>query len=621
MPRRADSAGNQAAAVTLTGVRQRPYTQWSGVQTPYRSGPHGRWVSVWYTAISLLRDALVAPRRLSLEPPAAAGQVCFAAPRGSKRSRGRKRRSSRSKARSKTSDAQKEKGRREADKPLVRKWTGLILLAVCGLSLLVSVLSFDSLPSIIGDNAEFMILARSLAAGNGFRYINHPANRPGTKYPLGFPALLAGWILIFGQSIVSMKVCVLACCVAGAGFTFILGSRLVGWSYALLASLLVSLSAIVANYSCQVLSDVPYMLFSLIGIYLLVSGYRQRWHLLAGLAVCIWAYVVRSAGMSLVLAAAIFLFIKGRKREALATIGVAALISILWSVRNYSMTGEGSRYMQVLLAADPYDPDKGALTFSGIITRVFTNAGGYLGGLLPVTVLPSFIDATAGHGAGPVGLLVSVLAMIMVVLGGWSLRKKGLLTNIYLLIYFAVYLVWPQVWKSERFMVPVAPLVAIYFVWGLRTVFSYFGVRKGVILGICAALVLSNLFSLPDFISRARGYPPGWAKYLETAQWARSNTDPQAVVMCRKPFLYNLFSERMTVGYPFTRDHTKMRGYLLETRPDYIVLDDFGGGVSSTDVYVVPVLQDMIQYVGLAYETGEPVNKLLKFNLPQGLVE
>lgn len=325
--------------------------------------------------------------------------------------------------------------------------------------------------------------------------------------------------------------------------------------------------------------------------------------------------------MSLVLAAVIFLFIKGKKREAMATIGVAALISVLWSVRNYSMTGEGSRYMQVLLAADPYDPDKGALTFLGLITRVFTNAGGYLGGLLPVTILPFFIDATAGRGASPVGVLVSVLAMIMVVLGGWSLRKKGLLTSIYLLVYFAVYLVWPQVWKSERFMVPIAPLLAIYLIWGLRTAFAYFGVRKVVILGICAALVLSNLFSLPGFVSRGRGYPPGWVKYLETAQWARSNTDPESVVMCRKPFLYNLFSGRKTVGYPFTRDKAKMRDYLLEARPDYIVLDDFGGGVSATEVYVVPVLQDMVQYIGLAYETGKPVNKLLKFTLPQRLVE
>jgi hypothetical protein len=90
------------------------------------------------------------------------------------------------------------------------------------------------------------------------------------------------------------------------------------------------------------------------------------------------------------------------------------------------------------------------------------------------------------------------------------------------------------------------------------------------------------------------------------------------VVMCRKPFLYYLFSERRTIGYPFTRDRGAMRDYLLEARPDYIVLDDFGGGGSSTDVFVVPVLQEMTGYLSLAYETPEPVNKLLRFRPPGG---
>jgi hypothetical protein len=62
-----------------------------------------------------------------------------------------------------------------------------------------------------------------------------------------------------------------------------------------------------------------------------------------------------------------------------------------------------------------------------------------------------------------------------------------------------------------------------------------------------------------------------------------------------------------------------MREYLLEARPNFIVLDNFGGGgTSATDVYVVPVLQDMLEYIGLAHETEEPVNKLLVFREPQG---
>ena len=128
---------------------------------------------------------------------------------------------------------------------------------------------------------------------------------------------------------------------------------------------------------------------------------------------------------------------------------------------------------------------------------------------------------------------------------------------------------------------------------------------------------MSSLFSLADYVRRDRGYPAGWAMYIETAEWAKSNSEPGSVVMCRKPFLINLFSDRKTIGYPFTRDRQAMRDYLLEARPDLIVLENFGGTMSQTDVYVVPVLQEMLEYLRPAYETAEPVNQIVRFDVPQ----
>jgi hypothetical protein len=327
--------------------------------------------------------------------------------------------------------------------------------------------------------------------------------------------------------------------------------------------------------------------------------------------------VVRSAGFSLVLSAGVFLFLKGRKKEAVAVVGVTALIAVLWSVRNTALTGEGSRYMQVLLQANPYDPDKGSVTFSGLVNRVLVNAGGYLGGLLPATVLPTLVKPAPPGAVGGLNILASMLVMVVVLLGGYSLRKEGLLTNIYMLLYFAVYLLWPEVWKSERFMVPLAPLLAIYLVSGLRTILAYFGVKRVAVLAVCALLVATNLFTISRYARRQRGYTAGWVRYLETAQWAGANTNPAAIVMCRKPFLFHLFSSRRTIGYPFTRDHNTMREYLYEARPDFVVLDDFGGG-SVTDIYVVPVLEEMPDYLSIAYESEDPVNRLVRLRLPDG---
>jgi hypothetical protein len=54
----------------------------------------------------------------------------------------------------------------------------------------------------------------------------------------------------------------------------------------------------------------------------------------------------------------------------------------------------------------------------------------------------------------------------------------------------------------------------------------------------------------------------------------------------------------------------------MESRPDYIVIEDFGGGTSATEVYLVPVLKDMLAYLENVYATEEPVNMVLKFTPP-----
>ena len=60
-------------------------------------------------------------------------------------------------------------------------------------ALFLGVWTFDSKLSLSGDNAEFITLARSLAQGEGLSYINSPDPRPSTKFPFGFPLLLAPW--------------------------------------------------------------------------------------------------------------------------------------------------------------------------------------------------------------------------------------------------------------------------------------------------------------------------------------------------------------------------------------------------------------------------------------------
>jgi 4-amino-4-deoxy-L-arabinose transferase-like glycosyltransferase len=492
-----------------------------------------------------------------------------------------------------------------------RRKLALIIALICGASLLAGVLGFDRWPSTLGDNAEFAILGISLASGRGFRYVNHPEERPATKYPPGFPLMVAGWISIFGNTILSMKTLVLVCYLAAMAVTYLVARKLLDGTLSLLAVFLAVSSYTVLSYSHQILSDIPYTLFSLLALLLLLGEGRTRTSMLVAISISLWAYLVRTVGVSLVFAVFVLLLHRHRRREAIALAASFVAVSVLWAVRNYTMTGEGNRYLGVLLSADPYAPDKGSISLGGLLGRGWTNLSSYVGSLLPADLFPSLVFGSGTRGTA-LGGLISVMITAVACFGGYVLRKRALVVNVYVLGYFAVYLAWPEIWKSERFMVPIAPIVGIYFFAGINRLLAYFDVKRAVTLVVCTILVLSNLISLQEFVRRDRGYPPGWNNYFDTAMWVRDNTPEDTLVLCRKPFLFYVFSRRRTIAYPFTSDRQVMRDYLLEAKPDYIILEDFGG-VSTTEVYVVPVLQGMLPYLEQLYMTGEPSNTVLRF--------
>jgi hypothetical protein len=518
---------------------------------------------------------------------------------------------------------------RPPDRPATKRRSELrpwvIVVCLCAVAAAVGAACFDKLPSPIGDNAEFAILARAVASGHGLRYINHPDLLPATKYPPGFPLMLAMWIPLFGGSMLAMKVVVLVCYVLLVPVTFLLARKFLGTGLGVVASLMIATSGAVTfapigvlPYSHEVLSDVPFALFSLVGVLMLMDARAGTRTILAGLAVVMWAYLVRSAGASLVLAAALFLLVKSRRREAVALLVAFAAFTVLWTMRNHALGGEGSRYIGVLLAKNPYNPDLGTVGPVDVLRRAWINLDSYLEGYLPENILPLL----TGH-AGPRALraAASIAVIAVMVLGGYGLRKKAGLINVYLAFYGAVYLAWPEVWRSGRFMVPVAPIAAVYFLAGVRRIANYFTLGQVGAVVFAAVIAATNLYPLSQYASRPRGYSPGWANYFTAASWAAKNTDRDAVFLCRSTYLFYIFSGRRTIQYPFTRDEQVMRDYLVKNHPDYVVIDN-ELGFPQTQQYLVPALLTMQDAVEQVYQTREPLTRVLKFSPPgQGEVQ
>jgi 4-amino-4-deoxy-L-arabinose transferase-like glycosyltransferase len=493
--------------------------------------------------------------------------------------------------------------------------TWLVILLLCAVSGAFAYAGFDKYPATIGDNAEFVVLARSIASGHGFSYINSPDARPATKYPPGFPLMLAAWSAVAGDTFVSYKIALVLTYILTIPLAFLLGRKLIGNNLAIIAALMVASSTSYIRYSHTVLSEMPYALASLAVLYLVMYRPDSRRNLALVVALSVWAYYLRSVGGTLVLAVAAYYLLTSRKKYALAVLGALVAATLVWTLRNYAVAGEGSRYLSVLLKVDPYHPHEGDINIAGLFLRMGKNLVGYSGEIIAYTILPSYHVRVAGTEVSMARNIISLAVFLLAGFGGFTLRRQARLVNIYLVLYILAYLVWPDVWMSDRFMVPIAPILAIYTVQGIYRLLSLLGSGRRAALIACVAVLLTNAYALTLYTLRERGYTPLWANYIQCAVWCAHNTLPDDLIVCRKPFFFYIFSDRQTISYPFTEDHEEMRAYLREWGADYIIVDYFGGPTGTTELYVLPVLLDMIGSVKTVYATGEPLNMVVKLNV------
>src|SRR6185436_3223086 len=71
-----------------------------------------------------------------------------------------------------------------------REW--IMLAIAAALTLAAALVAIDPLPvGVFYDDAQYLILAKALASGDGYRFINLPGAPAATHFPPGYPLLLA----------------------------------------------------------------------------------------------------------------------------------------------------------------------------------------------------------------------------------------------------------------------------------------------------------------------------------------------------------------------------------------------------------------------------------------------
>jgi len=472
---------------------------------------------------------------------------------------------------------------------------------VFGVYLLLSILLFDPKLHTGGDNARYVILAESLSRFRGFLDLQMPGTPAHTQYPFGFPLLLVPFLWLFGKSYVILKMVPLLCGLGGFVFFYLLMRRVLArhWFYPVL---FFAFTPILIEYNHWLFSEMPFLFFSLGSLYFF-SRYREKaLFFVLACAFAVYAYFIRTAGISLVAGIGMTLVYKREWSRFLIFAVIFAVPFGLWQYRSSRIPQEWS-YIDQLLSKDPYNPESGRLNFWGMLGRIKTNFLTYLFAIVGISFFPA-LKVPA------VSVIVGLLFLGAVVYGLVSRRKRLDFIDFYLVFSLGNLLVWPSVWSGDRFLLPIMPLLLFYLIGGLARVLARLKLRYGLV-GAGGLFILLNLFAIVPALGRgfSTGYPVDYQRYFEVCDWLGRNTAENSVVVARKPEFVYLIAGRQSVLYPFSYDGVKVLGVLVNS--DYVILDNFLWTATSRR-YLGPVIEQNPERFELVFQTPRPEFYLLR---------
>ncbi|HEY7234365.1 MAG TPA: hypothetical protein VH539_09475 [Gemmatimonadaceae bacterium] len=419
----------------------------------------------------------------------------------------------------------------------------------------VGALIVDGQPvGAIRDDSMYVLLAKALATGHGYRWLHLPGTPAAIHFPPGYPAVLALlWTLFpaFPGNVIVFKLAnalfagAAAFGVARLARTRFAMSEVAAQGFAIAALLASPVLALVA----RVMSE-PLFLALLVPALLLAeravadSKTRARDLVVLGvLSGCIT--LVRTHGIALLAAILVLLFMRRRFRDAgvFAAVAVTVLVPWQWWVAAHSgtfplsMRGNYESYAGWLV--DGFRTHGVAL-----LGRTALRTTGDLASMLQIVLAPSLPS------------LARILALLVfVALAALGARRAWRLAPVYtvfLAVYGLIVVLWP--FAPARFVWCVWPLILLLPVTGAREILAARPTRPNVRMlrytTLAATALLACGYAAFNVVGyRARSWSSAsYAAYLRPMLvWVATHTPRDALLASEAEGTVYLYTGRHTV--------------------------------------------------------------------------
>ncbi|MBX2817430.1 MAG: hypothetical protein KTR24_15585 [Saprospiraceae bacterium] len=492
------------------------------------------------------------------------------------------------------------------------------------------ILAFQHQLSPNGDNAEYIINAKSLVEHGQALRLNTPHNTPNSLASLGLPLLLAPIYHLWGVDIFKMKCLILALALCLFPAYYSLLRHHLNRPKALLIAMVSLTSPYLVASSSVIMTEIPYMLAAILGLIASIKfcegeGLNWKWGVATLLAALV-VFQMRIIGIGLLLAIFLHLTIRcfrrvqrdgwkdlwhqeeAKKLLLMAAPSFSALLLLqLWQGH------VGTSQASVLFQSD-------------LISSSISNFRGSLAMLGPMLFSPdAFRWASFAMGAQPPSLQVWWLIPCIPLFYGWikSLKANHLVAVFTLTTLVAIWVGsrTAQEMVLLRYMLVLIPFLLYFLIDGTHQLIIRLwpkSLRKSlgrwpqIMLGLlCLHLVLANADGNSYTIARAHvGFGPRYDDMMLAADWANDHLPRDAYVASAKPRIFYLFAERKGMRIlsgklkdPETPDETILNHWFSHG-VTHIMVDKLSTSVREIVMPLIDRHQNNFQKIPIANSNG-----------------
>lgn len=296
------------------------------------------------------------------------------------------------------------------------------------------------------DSSAYLLLARSLASGQGFSALHAPGSPPELNYPPLFPALLAPIVALSGD-LRALKLVGIASSLATIAVVSLWLRRLTSPRVALFGAAYLALSPQLLLSSHEILSEPVFTLLAAIALWQATRPEPNGW--LVG-AACAAACLTRKVGGVFIPCIALCWVLERETRRAwrrtllpLLVLGLGPVM--LWALRE-RLHGVPPDHVQHFASSV-------AAPSGTYFPHLWHHVQVYAPTLASLAV-PQTTRLVIAERA------LSVLPLLLVALGlASALRRRLGVLVLVLAAWVGTFLLWP--WAAERFMLPMLPVLVV----------------------------------------------------------------------------------------------------------------------------------------------------------------